>query len=390
MRDIMFIRKFILSFLSLLLAMTSYADEKNTVKLPTSQEICDRYINYLSQIENIKFKSEIKSSLKSPHQLLDLKPSQHSIILTTNAVKYEQQVIATTQIEGKLVEQQLKQEILYNDKKGIDVYAYEDGKMVVNADMTTHPQNFAERLKYLSEKIVFGYEWFGDKKLFFLPQILKNSKLALNFDEQRKKWTMNAENDDSNFKIYFEDINKGVPQQIIFNRAESKKKLYDIVSIDFTISKFQTIKGIQVPLEMKITREKIVPNQQVTFDPVKNESNEKAALSKGTGKRIETIQAVWSDIAFVEKDVSFNFKMEEFIKIPNGTEVHVKNVPQIEYVWMDGKIVVKTDEVALAIARGGHKFIPGHDEPRFWMMALGIIMMLVGGGLKLRDMLKES
>ncbi|MDR1491420.1 MAG: hypothetical protein LBT05_01670 [Planctomycetaceae bacterium] len=36
------------------------------------------------------------------------------------------------------------------------------------------------------------------------------------------------------------------------------------------------------------------------------------------------------------------------------------------------------------------KYISGPDEPRFWMMALGIIMMLIGGGWKLRDMLKES
>ncbi|MDR1492617.1 MAG: hypothetical protein LBT05_07840 [Planctomycetaceae bacterium] len=68
----------------------------------------------------------------------------------------------------------------------------------------------------------------------------------------------------------------------------------------------------------------------------------------------------------------------------------MQDAPQIQYVWMDGKIVVKTDEVVLAIARGGRKFIQGPDEPRFWMIALGIIMILVGGGWKLRDMLKES
>jgi hypothetical protein len=88
------------------------------------------------------------------------------------------------------------------------------------------------------------------------------------------------------------------------------------------------------------------------------------------------------------KKIDHSLKLKT--KIPNGNPVEMQDVPQIQYVWMDGKIVPKTDEVALAIARGGHKFIPGPDQPRFWLIALGIIMMLLGGGLKLRDMLKES
>jgi hypothetical protein len=77
-------------------------------------------------------------------------------------------------------------------------------------------------------------------------------------------------------------------------------------------------------------------------------------------------------------------------KIDNGTDVIVSDALQIQYVWLDGEIVPKTDEVALRIARGDHKFMPGPKEPRFWFIALGIIMLLLGGGMKLRDMLKES
>jgi hypothetical protein len=75
-------------------------------------------------------------------------------------------------------------------------------------------------------------------------------------------------------------------------------------------------------------------------------------------------------------------------KIDNGTDVSVGDTPQIQYVWMDGKIVPKTDEVMLAIARGGHKFIPGPNESRFWFIALGLFLMFLGGGLKLYSMLK--
>jgi hypothetical protein len=66
----------------------------------------------------------------------------------------------------------------------------------------------------------------------------------------------------------------------------------------------------------------------------------------------------------------------------------MRDAPQIEYVWMDGKPVVKTDEIALRIARGDYGFMPGPQNPRFWFMALGIFLFLLGGGLKVRSMLK--
>jgi len=67
-------------------------------------------------------------------------------------------------------------------------------------------------------------------------------------------------------------------------------------------------------------------------------------------------------------------------KIPNGTKAILYDAQQIEHIWLDGKIVPKTDEAMLAIARGGHKFMPGPDSPRFWLMAIGIILILIGGG----------
>jgi hypothetical protein len=82
---------------------------------------------------------------------------------------------------------------------------------------------------------------------------------------------------------------------------------------------------------------------------------------------------------------SFTFQTN----IPNGTRVIVKEVPQIGYIWMDGKIEPKTDEVMLRIAQGDHKFIPGTDEPRFWFMALGAILIIVGFSLKAVALYKQ-
>ncbi|GHT14051.1 hypothetical protein FACS1894170_10680 [Planctomycetales bacterium] len=76
-------------------------------------------------------------------------------------------------------------------------------------------------------------------------------------------------------------------------------------------------------------------------------------------------------------------------KITDGVPVTLQDAPHIDHVWVDGKIEPKTDEVMLAIAQGDHKFIPGTDEPRFWFIALGVILIVVGFTLKGRELYKK-
>ena len=88
-------------------------------------------------------------------------------------------------------------------------------------------------------------------------------------------------------------------------------------------------------------------------------------------------------VFFANIEINRNISGSDFqIKtpIPNGTPVTIQSAPQIQYIWFDGKIVPKTNEAMLAVARGNHKFMPGPDEPRFWLMAIGIILILIGGG----------
>ncbi|GHT23441.1 hypothetical protein FACS189419_07380 [Planctomycetales bacterium] len=77
------------------------------------------------------------------------------------------------------------------------------------------------------------------------------------------------------------------------------------------------------------------------------------------------------------------------LNIPNGTRVRMEDAPQIAYIWLNGKIEPKTDEVMLKIAQGDHKFIPGADEPRFWIMALGAILIIVGFTFKGIELYKK-
>jgi hypothetical protein len=62
--------------------------------------------------------------------------------------------------------------------------------------------------------------------------------------------------------------------------------------------------------------------------------------------------------------------------IPNYTSVSMQDVLQIDYIWMDGKIVPLTDELAISRIRG-HGFMPGVRESRFWMMIFGIILLVL-------------
>ncbi|MDR1384104.1 MAG: hypothetical protein LBJ67_09700 [Planctomycetaceae bacterium] len=85
------------------------------------------------------------------------------------------------------------------------------------------------------------------------------------------------------------------------------------------------------------------------------------------------------------------FRDSDFIpSVPDNTPVVMLDDQQIKYVWLKGKLELLTDEVALRIARGDHQFIPRPKELRFWLIALGLIMIIIGFGLKLRSMLKEN
>jgi hypothetical protein len=195
------------------------------------------------------------------------------------------------------------------------------------------------------------------------------------------------------FIVYLLPEKKYVAKELFFKRLKTTKNIGDFVSIKYVVDSFTEIDKKWFPNNYRCiinypsgTTSIILPEGAQKNSPEMKKLIDKT--SQNIPERMILEKVSFSDISFPTNLTENNIKIS--IKIPNGTPVSMQNAPQIQYVWMDGKIVVKTDEVALAIARGGHKFIPGPDQPRFWMMALGIIMMLVGGGLKLRDMLKES
>jgi hypothetical protein len=186
------------------------------------------------------------------------------------------------------------------------------------------------------------------------------------------------------------DCEKHFIWQILLSRRENNSVSTQYLSRQYIVNNVQMIGDIIVPQSINVVEK--YPSGQIQPPPEVREQVIRQIKEHGgtlvLPKRTISTQIVFRDIS-LKAEISED-KLFSKMKIPNGTAVSMSDAPQIQYVWLDGKIVPKTDEVALAIARGDHKFIPGPQEPRFWFIALGLILMFLGGGLKLYSMLKDN
>ncbi len=144
----------------------------------------------------------------------------------------------------------------------------------------------------------------------------------------------------------------------------------------YEITEFQRIADTHVPRVC----DKTTLSVGLIYEPQQGKPVEKLYLSEGNW-RVEFSN--WQiDIALSEKDFALTSD------IADGTEVYLSDAPQIEHIWLDGKIVPKTDEAMLAVIRG-HSFKPGIRNPRYWLIAAGLIMIAVAGGLKIREFMQK-
>jgi hypothetical protein len=90
----------------------------------------------------------------------------------------------------------------------------------------------------------------------------------------------------------------------------------------------------------------------------------------------------FSDISFPHNLTDDDLKIS--FPIPDYTEVHMQDAPQIKYVWFDGEIALWTDELALKRIKG-HGFMPGTGGEWFsFLMAIaGTVMIVIALGILL-------
>jgi hypothetical protein len=87
-------------------------------------------------------------------------------------------------------------------------------------------------------------------------------------------------------------------------------------------------------------------------------------------------------------DVSFDSLSEEDFRFSmillSGTAAYMQDAPHIEHMWLNGRIVPKTDETILELLRG-NGFMPGTDSPRFWMIWLSVLLIVIALGKRAYD-----
>ncbi|MDR2170297.1 MAG: hypothetical protein LBP59_09160 [Planctomycetaceae bacterium] len=161
---------------------------------------------------------------------------------------------------------------------------------------------------------------------------------------------------------------------------------------------FMPIKISCCPLDRKINFFDFIVKDQTKikdiFIPTKYlllMESEYSIENKGKKETIKSVEKSEGEISNISLDFDFEEKDYKItLPVPDGTQADVQDALQIDHIWYKGKVVVKTDEVALSIARGNYGFIPGVSDVRFWFMLLSLIIVLVGFGLKIKSMIKNN
>jgi hypothetical protein len=233
----------------------------------------------------------------------------------------------------------------------------------------SHDKNYALETNFTIPEL-FGYiSAYPVLENAFIPTFLRNINTTVTKDSKNgtELILLSGQKDNMTIKIWLDPAQNFLMHFLEVSQSNTSKT-GEMIKKAIVLDKFIDVKDVKFP----------------TF--YENSSSQVNVNDKGIFKNTISINLDNISITDNSKPKPFSFKT----KIPNGTKAVLFDSQQIQYVWMDGKIEPLTDEVALRIARGDHKFMPGPAEPRFWFIALGIIMLLLGGGLKLRDMLKES
>jgi hypothetical protein len=267
---------------------------------------------------------------------------------------------ADTYARELLCSETVFQMLQYNKSKTeMEVFSYLNPS---NAKHYKLEKNFAihELLGY----VVIYPKW----EIAFIPQLLRemNVKVTKVTKNEIELILLAGQKDDLEMKVWLDPAQNFLMRFLEIHQSNTSQ-IGELIDKSIVLDKFISVKGVKFPTYYDYSHSQVVPNQKVLKNRI-------------------TIKIDNITITDNSKPTPFSFKT----KIPNGTKAILFDDQKIQHVWMDGKIVPKTDEVALAIARGDHGFIPKPNESRFWFIALGLILMFLGGGLKLYSMFKNN
>jgi len=327
----------------------------------TPQVVLDNYVNYISRFDCISFLSDKTINLSMPGRVFAPISSSTTVTLANEASKFDRHSsTVSTLMDSEIISQEVQSETLI--RQGEKITASENpekNQYSIRADFYSQEHTINEHMRELSEKLFFGHEFFEADNLISIQDLLaRTNDLTLEINrESDGALVLIATSNDYSLAIWFGDVHSGVPQKIAFERNRGRAKMFDMLSFRMDVFEFQNVEGILVPKEMNITREKLVQD----------------------GSRVEEIEIKWSNVTFSQQKFP-PLQMGNLFEIPNANPASRRDAPHIEHIWHDGKIVPKTNELMMKIAMGDRKFMPGPDEPRFWLWIFSFLLIALGLG----------
>lgn len=257
--------------------------------------------------------------------------------------------------------QQNFQTLENSSEKGLTIYSYQDPSQMKNRPPWANRSATAPAL--------FGYVTvYPNLSDEYIPAILRSMDLKVTHEVKNgfDAILLHGQKEGFDIQCWLDPAQQNC-LRVLEMRNINAKNTGEFAYFEVRFDKFITVNGVPFPT---LCYNKI---SQVNVD------------NKGILDSEFTIAFDDVDIWDESDPKPFPFVTE----IPNGSKAVLLDVQQIEHIWLDGEVVPKTDEAMLALARG-HKFMPGVSEPRFWLMAVGLVMLLAGGGILLRRHLKSE
>lgn len=354
------------------------------------------YSNHLEQLRNnsggIQFAYKETSEFVCENPDFNVEPeTQTAKVYLKNDINLDAGLQFKLELTGMIEKEERYAEVLYQDSN----YSFASfGKSNEEEHLFITEEKSLSLKDIISDKLqslnnTFGYIVIcnqGKRSCECVLSLLQKSQNTLTLDEKKQNnetfHTLCLELESGRLYITFRSSFKSCPQTIKFVAYPDKLFLYDYKEYIYNVESVREFDDFVLPEKIAISCEKAVPKG----DNAKRLYNEHTdALQKAT------YRLAIDDVLLNNKKIEKHFKLGVVSSIPDGVSVQSRNDPQNEDIWMDGEVVPKTDERMLAIARQHrHKFFPGPNEPRFWLITIGLLLILAAGGIQIRRHLKSN
>jgi hypothetical protein len=225
----------------------------------------------------------------------------------------------------------------------------------------------------------------------WIPNLLKQKeKIGIQTDNQDGKDVTIVTFKDKNlfFRLFADPAQNYVVTKIEVEKEYPKQ---DVSLKDITLDELppQIVKNIYFMEDFRLKNGYLVPHKIIAeskYSPYVSispnaDADGKSIVSRDKNGKIVLMPASADKTPSILEKIEFNFSFSNkapfafTIPIADGTKVHMKDVSHLSFMWNNGKIIPLTDEAILALR--GQRFIPSPTEPRFWLMSVSFLMIIL-------------